>query len=217
MPTRRKFRRNKRKSRRRGKKGGLGNEYKYADEITSLKFPADNIEENIKNLAQHYYIAKYTFDGAMQAKYAPLDHDKKQIMENSLGLCYLLALQQIKDLVKMNEWGGENTELPDNDPKQLYFKGIELEQESVKKQIAGKTFNGMDNNFTMPFVGKGFACIKCGKQFGTMMTAYGGTLGGPWRNPINSNTIINHANWKGDVVPFNTAYNKDRINLKHIK
>lgn len=214
MPTRRKFRRNKRKTRRRGKRGGLGSEYIFKDgENTNLAFPPnkEEVKQGIKNLAIHYYIAKYTFGTALKAKEAPMNDSNKQIMENSLGLCYLLALQQIKDLVILHKWNTQD--VGDNDPKKLFFKGIEAEQVFVKKGMEGKTFNGMNNYFTKPRVLGGL--LASGKQFGTMMTDYGGSLGGPWKNPIDSNTIINHANWNVQDLPsapFDEKYLK-KINL----
>jgi len=229
MPTRRKFRRNKRKTRRRGKKGGkgfLGDKYKVTDSDKDIfKFPSEKYYDNIKIITMNYYKAKYSFgaskfyNGAANALAANLNDPRKKQMEQTLGLCYLAALKELINITNSFPsldvyW--QKTVLSE------FKRGLGDEYGRVLNALNDGTWNGINYNFTMPQIaGKG------GMQMGPLMTLYGGSLGGPWRKGLKQDIIMEHNNFNDSEVaqelrrkqgkeiksPFKDVYYKTKMNL----
>lgn len=144
----------------------------------NVAFPMKNIEEKMKNLTMHYYIAKC--------------NKNQNNMNTSLGLCYLLALQQIKDLFIFND--NDNNFMPDvNENRKLFVNLIKLEQkEVIKRTMKEENVGG-------------------GKQFETMMTSYGGTL---YKCNYGLQTIeIEDGNNYNNPLNFKTVFKNLKINL----
>ena len=174
MPTRRKFRRNNRKSRRRGKRGGevkgilqlrQGRELRRNDIDQFISFPQEeDVVDKVINAVQKYYKSKLqNMSGAVKtiAAYGNTKTEKK-VQEEQVRIIYNLAYQKLKI---DQDW---YSQVKDKDGKSIQFLGLGQQ---------GK-FSPIHYNITWPLKTDGV--MGKGKKNLGKLTAIMGVWGAPF-------------------------------------